>query len=695
MAVIDTSGQSPSNNNSSTQPTTQVVKEVKVVEHQAPKELILIYNNLNQLLDLSQNYKEILEVAQSLERNLMALSNVDMVAIRQLPINEILEVASRTNDISKLSLIRNDIERISKLDRELVIMSTMFDEIQRVSEISEEIIKVNTMSDAIEIVSKYENELVQIFVSLDEILLVEQELSYVIQLAKLLGEYKKFLTNNNLTDAEYASFIKNIEQNINEIRTISNSIEEIKKLNEKINQTPDILQQYQDRLDLLVLEAKTRFEQLLVDGVDRLNEATQKGEKDLIDLAHQLKVLIGNTGNGGVNQIYVDTKIKELSDKIDQLKQEILTKLADYATKAYVDGKTGDLTQLTTTQNNNLTEAINELKTNIDAGLGNINLTDYAKKNEANTFTAKQDFQQGATTITPTTGTDVANKDYVDTKIQTIDLSPFARKDTANTFAEKQTFNQGGTITTLPTDNSDIANKEYVDQQVATKDLTNYAKKNETNDFTAKQNFNSGATVTGTPTANTDVVNKQALDTAVANVAKTNIANTFTQNQTFNEFLIVTKKPTDNNHLANKQYVDEQVATKDLTDYAKKTEPNTFNGDQTFNGNLISSTAPTANDHLANKQYVDNEITNLKSPKLKVLNDITFIASDIVDKGAFKHEITIESNKYISILDVYIEDTQNQCIVSIPYDVIVKNDKCIIFLDVENIKKITYLEIDL
>ena len=58
MAVIDTSGQSPSNNNSSIQqPTTKVVKEVKVVEHQAPKELILIYNNLNQLLDLSQNYK--------------------------------------------------------------------------------------------------------------------------------------------------------------------------------------------------------------------------------------------------------------------------------------------------------------------------------------------------------------------------------------------------------------------------------------------------------------------------------------------------------------------------------------------------------------------------------------------------------------------------------------------------------------
>ena len=314
MAVIDTSGQSPSNNNSSIQqPTTKVVKEVKVVEHQAPKELILIYNNLNQLLDLSQNYKEILDVAQSLERNLMALSNIDMVAIRQLPINEILEVASRTNDISKLSLIRNDIEKISKLDRELVIMSTMFDEIQRVSEISEEIIKVNTMSDAIEIVSKYENELVQIFVSLDEILLVEQELSYVIQLAKLLGEYKKFLTDNNLTDAEYASFIKNIEQNINEIRTSSNSIEEIKKLNEKINQTPDILQQYQDRLDLLVLEAKTRFEQLLVDGVDRLNEATQKGEKDLIDLAHQLKVLIGNTGNGGVNQTYVDYTTIELS----------------------------------------------------------------------------------------------------------------------------------------------------------------------------------------------------------------------------------------------------------------------------------------------------------------------------------------------------------------------------------------------
>lgn len=710
--VIDTSGKKPSNTKASEDQNTKVIKEVKIVEHQVPKELRILFNNLNQLLDLSSNHKEILEVAKNLENNLKELSNIDIESIKKLPINEILKVASKTNDISKLSLIKKDIEKISKLDRELINMSTISDEIKQLSRISGDIPKVNNMSDAIEVISNYEKELMKLYESLDEILLVEQELSYVIQLAKLLNGYKKFITDNSLTDTDIANFIKSIEQNISEISIVSNNIEEIKKLNDKINQTPDILQQYQDKLDLLALEAKTRFNQLVVDGIERIEEAIRNGEKELIDLAHQLKVLIGNGGGGGGSVTppdlsnyatisYVDNKYTQLDNKINQIKQEILLELENYAEKEYVDQKTGNTDQLATTAKD-LTNAVNELKTRLDAGGGGAtpDLTDYAKKNEENTFTQKQHFNNGADiSIEPTNDNDVVNKKYVDDTFNNIDLSNVAKKNEENTFEENQTFNK-----------QIIINARNATENPGSTSIESNVTKDNVNDYDlglllkdndkAKGYIGISYYKDGNATASLGVFDDSNLPTAVISVHRSNNGDsvcTATSTKGVNDEEIITLSYTGkiSELLTNVKDNIVNAINELYTRKASKDEANTFTENQTFNKNLISDTAPTQDNHITNKKYVDDLISNIKIPKLKVLDDVTFIESDIKEKGEYMYQIDIESNKYISILDIYIEDTINQCIVSVPYDVIIKDNKSIIFLDVENVKKITYLEIDI
>lgn len=710
--VIDTSGQKPTNTQPSEEQEVKVIKEVKVVEHQVPQELTVLFNNLNQLLDLSSNHKEILEVAKSLENNLKELSNIDIELIKNLPINEILEVASKTNDISKLSLIKKDIEKISKLDRELINMNIIYDEIKQLSRISNNISKVNNMSDAIEIISNYEKELMKLYESLDEILLVEQELSYVIQLAKLLNGYKKFITDNSLTDTDITNFIKNIEQNINEISTISNNIEEIKKLNDKINQTPDILQQYQDKLDLLALEAKTRFDQLVIDGIERIEESIRNGEKELIDLAHQLKVLIGNGGGGGGSVTlpdlsnyatisFVNNKYTQLDSKIDQIKQEILLGLENYAKKEYVDQKTGDTTQLETTAKN-LTNAVNELKGRIDAGGGGTapDLTDYAKKNAENTFTQKQHFNNGADiTIIPANDNDIANKKYVDDKVSNIDLLNVAKKNEENEFTEKQTFNKQ--IIIKARNATETPGSTSIEANVTKDNVNNYdlgllLKDNDK----AKGYVGTSYYKDGNATASLGVFDDSNVATAVISVHRSNNGDsvcTATSTKGVNDEEIITLSYTGKISELLTNVKDNIVnAINELhTKKASKDESNIFTENQTFNKNLISDTEPTEDNHITNKKYVDDSISNIKSPKLKVLDDITFIESTIKEKGNYMYQIDIPSNKYISILDIYIEDTANQCIVSIPYDVIIKDSKSTIFLDVQNIKKITYLEIDI
>lgn len=214
------------------------------------------------------------------------------------------------------------------------------------------------------------------------------------------------------------------------------------------------------------------------------------------------------TATDAANKGYVDTAIEEaLKDYTPGGGGGQDVDLSNYYTKTESDSRYVDLltTQTITSSkifnvtptivnNPNLaSDAVNKnyvdtQLTPINTKLGTLgqdveNLLDlsneYAKKNEANTFTQKNTFKQGASSsVAPASNNDLVNKKYVDDikadlqdKIDDaatggdIDLTGYAKLSSDNTFTQNNTFNGKVQLNVMPQDEWEAVNKKYVDEQ--------------------------------------------------------------------------------------------------------------------------------------------------------------------------------------------------------------------------------------
>jgi hypothetical protein len=220
--------------------------------------------------------------------------------------------------------------------------------------------------------------------------------------------------------------------------------------------------------------------------------------------------------------------------------------------------------------------------------------------------------------VAPTSANHLCNYTYVNS----LAASPLGG---ANVWTGTNAFNTNLPTSTLtPTTGTELTTKTYVDGAITTA-ATGYAKLGSANAFTSTNTFNSFLpTSTVTPTTGTELTTKTYVDSVSGSILGT--ANAFTNTNTFNSFLPTsTVTPTTGTELTTKTYVDGAITTA-ATGYAKLGTANAFTSTNTFNTNLPTSTlTPTTGTQLTTKTYVDGAITTAATgyAKLATANAFT------------------------------------------------------------------------
>jgi hypothetical protein len=219
-----------------------------------------------------------------------------------------------------------------------------------------------------------------------------------------------------------------------------------------------------------------------------------------------------------------------------------------------------------------------------------------------NTWTGTNAFNSflPTSTATPTTGTQLTTKTYVDTASASL-------LGTNNTWTGTNAFNTSlptSTITGYPFPPGTLITNTYVDT-VINFELANFEAANNTWSGTNEYNTNL-PTSTQTPTTGTQLTTKTYVDSAVSGASILGTNNTFTGTNAFNTSLPTsTQTPTTGTQLTTKTYVDTAVSGVSILG-----TNNTFTGTNAFNAFLPTSTAtPTTGTELTTKTYVDSAIS--------------------------------------------------------------------------------------
>ena len=229
---------------------------------------------------------------------------------------------------------------------------------------------------------------------------------------------------------------------------------------------------------------------------------------------------------------------------------------------------------------------------------------------------------------TPSSDTDAANKDYVDTQVSSI--TPGISQSTADARYVQQsgdtmsgTLSMGGNkITNLgtPSNTTDAATKQYVDNAVSGVTPTESYLPLSGGTMTGTLNMGSNRiTSLSNPVNSNDAANKTYVDTQVSSITPG-----ISQSTADGRYLRKTggtlkgilnmssykitglAPPTANTDAATKRYVDSQAGTK------LPLSGGTMTGNLALGNHKITGLAtPTANTDAANKQYVDSEVGSI------------------------------------------------------------------------------------
>ncbi len=209
----------------------------------------------------------------------------------------------------------------------------------------------------------------------------------------------------------------------------------------------------------------------------------------------------------------------------------------------------------------------------------------------------------------PSSNSSLTNKLYVDNVVIGGSILP-----TNNVFTGTNAFNTFLPTSTLtPSSGTELTTKTFVDGAISTAS-TAYAKLGSANAFTSTNTFNSSLpTSILTPSSGTELTTKTFVDSSIATAsndyAKLASANTFTSTNAFNTFLPTsTLTPSSGTQLTTKAFVDGAIATAS-NDYAKLTSANIFTSTNAFNTFLPTSTlTPSSGTELTTKTFVDSAI---------------------------------------------------------------------------------------
>ena len=197
--------------------------------------------------------------------------------------------------------------------------------------------------------------------------------------------------------------------------------------------------------------------------------------------------------------------------------------------------------------------------------------------------------------VAPTSANHLCNYTYVNS----VSASPLGG---ANVWTGTNAFNTNLPTSTLtPSTGTELTTKTYVDSAITSGSILGTA-----NAFTNTNTFNSFLpTSTVTPTTGTELTTKTYVDSVSGSILGT--ANAFTNTNTFDSFLPTsTVTPTTAAQLTTKTYVDGAITTA-ATAFAKLGSANAFTSTNTFNTNLPTSTlTPSSGTQLTTKTYVDS-----------------------------------------------------------------------------------------
>lgn len=244
--------------------------------------------------------------------------------------------------------------------------------------------------------------------------------------------------------------------------------------------------------------------------------------------------------------------------------------------------------------------------------------------------------------LAPTENAHAANKQYVDNQITALNIEQYATTTALNEGLAEKADNadlvglmpkSGGTFTGEvnvqdPTSASNPATKEYVDTEIADLNISQYATATSVTSGLATKANTADPTFAGTvtvpnPSVNGAAANKQYVDTAIADLDIDQYATT----EALTSGLAEKADTSDlTSGLAQKANVS------DLNSYMPKTG-GAFTG-------AITVQNPTANNNPATKQYVDNAVASVYKYKGSVANEAALPSSDLTIGDVYNVEDT-------------------------------------------------------